>query len=184
MTLRTAPARPAQPRVQPLAPKDLSAEQREFIAPFTDPQGRIANVFATLLRHLPLLRAWRPFGLYAMRGSRLDPVQREVAILRTARRTDCAYEWAHHREIGERLGMPPALFAAIAEEAPFADADQALIARAADELVRDHCLSDTTWQDAMATLGLEMTLDLIYTVGAYTTMAMALNSCGVALETE
>lgn len=173
---------PAAPRVEPLQPAQLSDEQRDFIAPFTDAQGRYPNVFGTLLRHLPLLSAWRPFGLYTMRGSSLDPVLREVAILRTAHLSGCEYEWVHHCEIGERLGMSAALFEALRADAPLPDAGHELCRRCADELFADRCLSETVWAAAQNALGLETTLDLIFTVGAYSTMAMALNSCGVALE--
>lgn len=169
-------------RVEPLAPAEMNREQAQFLAPFTDSQGRLPNVFATLVRHLPLLEAWRPFGLYTMRGSTVDPVLREIAILRAAHNSDSTYEWHHHCVIGRALGMDDVLFEAIRNRQPLEHTDQRLMVACADELHASTRLGDDTWSAMQNRFGLETTLDLIFTIGAYTTLAMALNSCGVRLE--
>ena len=72
------------PRLPPLAPFELNEEQASFLKPYTDKRGNYPNVFGTLARHMKLVNAWSEFGLYTMQHSEVDPVLREVAILRTA----------------------------------------------------------------------------------------------------
>jgi hypothetical protein len=57
----------------------------------------------------------------------------------------------------------------------------AAILRACDELVRGHFVTDPTWA-ALAELGDEGRMDLVYTVGQYTQVSMLLNSAGVQLD--
>jgi 4-carboxymuconolactone decarboxylase len=43
-------------------------------------------------------------------------------------------------------------------------------------------LSDSTWLRMVDRFGEAYTMDVIFTVGAYTALAMGLKSCGVQLE--
>ena len=170
------------PRVPPLAPDELDARQRKFIEPFTDPKGRYPNIFGVLCRDMPLMEAWRDFGLFTMVGASVDPVFREVLILRTSILSDCAYEWHHHRRIGLTLGMSEESLEQIRSGAATGDADQNLAIRCANELASTRRLSDPTWSEMVDRFGLPTTLDAVFTVGAYTALAMGLNSCDVQIE--
>ena len=52
----------------------------------------------------------------------------------------------------------------------------------ADELADRSRLSDETWATMIDKFGLEWTLDAVFTVGAYTALAMGLNSADVRIE--
>lgn len=169
-------------RVAPLGPDELDDAQRAFLAPFTDRRGRYPNIFGVLCRDMPLMNAWRDFGLYLMKGSRVDPVLREILILRTAHQRGSAYEWHQHRRVALALGLSEAQLAQIAEGSDLGDDDRNLMIRCVDDLVRDTRLSDACWAAMTDRFGLEYTLDAIFTVGAYTALAMGLNSCDVAIE--
>ncbi|WP_195908556.1 carboxymuconolactone decarboxylase family protein [Novosphingobium sp. Gsoil 351] len=169
-------------RVQPLRPEELSDEQRTFLAPFSDAKGRFHNIFGVLVRHLPLLRAWRDFGVYTMQGSRVPPRMREALILRAAANRRCAYEWHHHVRIGRSVGLSDAEIAAIELSEATGDPDLDLAVRAADELERDATVSSSVWKDLCTRLELEGAMDAVFTVGAYTALAMGLNGCGVMIE--
>ena len=171
-----------QPRVAPLAPDQLDGEQQAYLKPFTDSRGRYPNIFGVLCRHMPLLNAWTGFGLYTMRGSRVDPRLREVLILRTACNARSDYEWHQHRRIALRLGMTEAEVDAVRGGAPTGDNTHDLMISCADELAHDSRLSDMTWEKLVSAYGLEWTLDAVLTVGAYTALAMALNSADVQIE--
>lgn len=171
-----------EPRVAPLAADELDPAQRAYLTPFTDAKGRYPNLFGVLCRHMPLLDAWTGFGLYTMRGSRVDPVLREVLILRTSLNTDCDYEWHHHKRIGLALGLNEAQIDAVRASIPTGDDDHDLMIRFADDLARDSKVSDAVWATMVERFGLEYTLDAVFTVGAYTALAMGLNSCGVRIE--
>lgn len=169
-------------RVKPLKANELSLEQLEFIKIYADPKRDLPNIFGTLLHHLKLLKAWSRYGMHTMQGSLVDPVLREVAILRTALNTNCNYEFVHHCEIGEKLGMTQADFDNIKSGDPLRTEEMNLMVTCADELKKHAKLSDETWYIMMDKFGLKYTLDVIFTVGAYATMGSALNSCGVQLE--
>jgi 4-carboxymuconolactone decarboxylase len=105
-----------------------------------------------------------------------------VLILRTSRHTDCDYEWHHHRRIGLTLGMAEQRLEQVISGEETGDGDHDLMIRVADELARDTRLTTPTWDAMIARFGLEYTLDAVFTVGAYTALAMGLNSCGVQIE--
>ncbi len=54
--------------------------------------------------------------------------------------------------------------------------------RAVDELLADAMVADETWDVLAGALEVEQLLDLVFTVGAYDTLAMALRSFGVPLD--
>ena len=54
--------------------------------------------------------------------------------------------------------------------------------RAVDELVRDAKIADGTWAVLAAELDQQQLMDLVFTVGAYEILAMALRSFGVELD--
>lgn len=172
----------ASQRVVPLAPLELDTDQQRFVAKFSDRKGRYPNIFGVLCRNLPLLEAWSGFGIYTMNGSRLDAQAREVLVLRVARNTACAYERHHHERIGSTVGLSSETMAAAAGAGAPQEPNHQLMVRCADELADPGRLSDETWAALVEAVGLEATLDAIFTVGAYTALAMALNSCDVQVE--
>ena len=173
-----------QTRTDPLAPNDLTEEQREFLKPFTDKDGRYPNVFGTLAQHMDLVRAWSAFGLYTLRDNQLDPILREVIILRTAVLIGSDYEWHQHRKIALRVGMEEDTIENIRLGNDPTDPEVDLLIHCANELIADHRLSDNTWNRLMTRFDLTYVLDVIFTVGAYTALGMALNSCDVQVEEE
>ncbi|HEV2690105.1 MAG TPA: hypothetical protein VGV35_16210 [Bryobacteraceae bacterium] len=62
------------------------------------------------------------------------------------------------------------------------DPFDAALLRAVDELHADSCIGGSTWKTLAERYSTEQLLDLIFTAGQYTTVSMALNSCGVQLE--
>ncbi|MEJ2146529.1 MAG: hypothetical protein P8020_15470 [Acidobacteriota bacterium] len=58
----------------------------------------------------------------------------------------------------------------------------ATLLRAVDELHRDSFLSDPTWQALGAEYDARQLMDLVFTVGTYNLVSMALNSWGVQLD--
>lgn len=169
-------------RIEPVSPNDFDETQASFFKPFLQPNGSIHNVYGTLAHHVDLAKAWSGFGLYTMRGSTVDPVLREVAILRCAINSDCAYEFHHHAEIARHLGLPDDDIESIRVGAQLTDSRRALMVRCADDLASDKKLSDATWAEMLETFDLKCTFDVIFTIGAYATLALTLNSCGVQIE--
>ncbi|WP_448586095.1 carboxymuconolactone decarboxylase family protein [Thermaurantiacus sp.] len=175
----------AEPRVRPLADGELSPEQEALLAA-QEGEGRFGrlNIFRVLVRRPAGLRAFLHWGGYIMGGgTALDPLTRELAILRTGFLCRSGYEWMQHEKIARRLGMAEATIARVkaGADAPGWTPLEAAVIRAADELVCGHHVADATWA-ALAPLGEEARMDLVLTVGQYTLVAMLLNSFGVQPE--
>ena len=135
----------SEPRVAPLTPDQLNDEQAAFLQPFTNKRGEYPNIFGTLVRHMDLAKAWSTFGLYTLNGNQLDPVQREVLILRTAILIGSEYEWHQHKKIALRLGMDETTIEQI-RAGTSDDPEHLLLIQCADELLEAYRLSDDTWQ--------------------------------------
>ncbi len=176
--------RPTEPRLPVLADDQLTEDQAEVLAPVRGFQGGTLNIFATLVHHPKLLKRWRVFGTHVLVKSTLSPRERELLILRTAWNCQASYEWGHHVEIGREAGLTDAEIDSVTTApvaGPWSEAERALLT-AADELHTDQCISDATWDALRADHSDEQLIDIIFTVGQYTVVSMALNSLGVPLE--
>lgn len=175
--------RPTQPRLTPLEPEDWSAEQRSLMEPFVR-SGTAWNVFKTLVRHTGLFKRWLPFATHVLAKQSLSLREREMLILRIGWLCRAPYEWTQHVQIALRAGLTEDEIARIAAgpDAPGWSAHEAALLRAADELHRDACIGDATWRTLAASYGAEQLMDVVFTVGQYTLVSMALNSFGVEID--
>jgi len=171
------------PRVAPLEKAEWSEAQREILEPL-EQQGRLLNIYRTLARHPTLLTAWRTFGGYILNQSSLPPRHREMAMLRVGWLCRSDYEFGQHTRIALRNGLDEEDVRRITAgpDAPGWSAFERTLLRAVDELHEDAFLSDATWAALQAEYSLEQTLDLIFTVGQYNLVSMALNSLSVERE--
>ena len=172
-----------EPRIAPLPEREWSAEQRELLQLVT--RGKpAANVFTTLVRHPKLFKRWIPFGGHLLYASSLAPRERELLILRTAWLARAEYEWGQHVEIAKRAGLGEAEIERVAagpDAEGWSAADAALL-RAADELFEESRLSEHSWEALRSRFSETQMMDLVFTVGAYAMLAMALNSFGTSLD--
>ena len=167
------------PRVAPLAPEALDAETRARFG-----SGPILNIFLTLANHPKLLKRWLVFGSHVLAGSTLPPRDRELLILRIGWRCRAEYEWGQHVVIARQSGLTEEEIQRIpaGPEAPgWSDLDRALL-RATDELHADAFISNETWAALSAHYDTQRLMDLIFTVGQYNLVSMALNTLGVQPE--
>ena len=171
-----------EPRIKPLKPEELTAEQAEFLKPVTNKKGAYPNIFGTMAHHMALFEAWADFGMYTMQGSDLDPGLREILILRTSHNIKCDYEWHHHRRIGLAVGLSDDLIDRVAKGDRLDTPEQNLMMQCADELAAQNELADDTWTDMADSFGFKLTLDAIFIVGSYTALGMTLKTLKVRLE--
>lgn len=185
------PHRTVGPRIAPKPAADWDARLREQLlgnrpaemgAAATEP----FNIFKTLANHPVLAGKFGVWGNQVLFKSSLTPRDRELAILRVGWLCRATYEWHHHVAIArENAGMSDADIA-LARTGPAAgsDADDDVLLRAVDELVGDHFVSDATWHLLAQRFDTVQLIDLVFAVGQYTMVSMALNSFGVQLEDE
>lgn len=141
------------------------------------------NIFATLAHHPKLMKRWLVFGNHVMAKSTLTARDRELLILRTGWNCSSPYEWGQHVRIARATGLTDAEIAAVASFEHTRDADweprEHALLRAADELHAQSCIAPSTWADLARHYREQQLLDVVFTVGQYHIVAMALNSCRV-----
>lgn len=166
-------------RIPPLPEAERSPFQQELLEGL---QVGAANLFATLVRAPGLFRRWLPFGGRLLTG-KLPARDRELLILRTAWNCRAGYEWGHHVVIGMQSGLSREEVDRVpaGPDAGWSAADAELL-RAADELHREHRLTDATWESLRARYDEQQLVELPMLVGHYHLVAMTLNSLGVELE--
>ena len=171
------------PRVAPLDEADWNDEVREIMQPFVK-QGRVFNIFRTLANHPELMRRWMVFANHILAKSSLGARDREILILRIGWLCRSGYEWGQHVVIGRESGLSDEDILRIqggADAAGWSASEQALL-RAVDELHADAHVSDSTWAALAADYSTEQMMDIVFTVGQYNLVSMALNSLGVQLD--
>ena len=169
------------PRLEPLPTDEWDERTREALGVSGTPGNGTLNIFGTLARHPDLLRRWLVFGSHVLAKSTLSARHRELLILRVGWLCRAPYEWGQHVVIARREGITNEEIARIAEgpDASGWDPFEAVLMRATDELHADQCIGPDTWRDLSAAYDDQQMIDVIFTVGQYTLVSMALNSCGV-----
>jgi alkylhydroperoxidase family enzyme len=173
----------SEPRFPPLSDDQLDDEAREFLRQ-VERDGRVLNIYRTLAAHPKLLKRWGVFGTHILYRNTLPARERELLILRTGWLCRSEYEWGQHVIIARGSGVTGEEIERVKEGADAAGwnaADAALI-RAADELHNNSFISDSTWQTLSNAWSTQQLIDIIFTVGQYHTVSMALNTLGVQLD--
>lgn len=175
----TAGGAPGAPRLAPTTEDDWDEETAALMAG----SGGL-NIFATLAHHPKLLKRWLVFGGHVLAKSTLPARERELLILRTGWRCGSEYEFGQHTVIGRASGLTDDEIRRLtgdADDPAWSDDDRVLV-RAVDELVDDHVISDATWADLTARWSTQQVMDLVFAVGQYQLVSMALRSFGVPLD--
>jgi AhpD family alkylhydroperoxidase len=185
-----------QPRIAPLPPDEWPASMREALAALVPPEPRHPlparredrpkglNVLGTLARYPALTRAYHTFNGHVQFATTLSPRQRELLVLRVATLRHCEYEWAQHAVLAGDVGLSAEEVDRVAAgpDAPgWSTLDRSMLT-AVDELVAEATVSDPTWAALATELDEHQLMDLVFTVGAYEVLAMALRSFGVRLD--
>lgn len=169
-------------RITPLATEQWDDGVRHAVSPLL-PASRAnprdaGNVVATLARHQPLTHAYLTFNAHLLLHSTLSARVREVAVLRAAFNSRSDYLWDHHVPLAQRAGLTLAEIEDIRAGHAEAPVD-ALVARAADELDEHKTVTDETWSELGAHFDDQQRMDLVFTVGCYQLLALAVNTFGI-----
>ncbi|PCJ47409.1 MAG: carboxymuconolactone decarboxylase [Moraxellaceae bacterium] len=147
--------------------------------------GSAANIVKTLFNHPDLATRWFLFARHILAKNTLIPRDREILILRVGWLCKAEYEWAHHTKIAMHEGLLTSdeiEHIKVGAEAPGWSDYEANLLRAVDQLLQDSMIGDSTWEALSNKLNTKQMMDLVFTVGQYNMVSMALNSFGVQLE--
>lgn len=180
-------------RISPAEKSEWSPDLVDFIGAFrssvlgdtpadTHPAG--ANLLGTLARYPALAKAFLTFNGHLLYGSSLSERLRELMVLRVAAVRECDYEWAQHAILAEIAGMSKEQIARISDPeigSEWTVPEKALLS-ATDELLSEGCVAAETWKILSAEFDENALMDIVFTVGTYDMLAMALRSFGVEPE--
>jgi len=180
--LPTSP-RLTTPRVKPVPLSELTGERLEMVK-VRIRDGKLPNLYGTLINHPKLYGPRAGFGAYIQRESLVPPKTRELLIMRTGYLVKAEYEWAHHDPIAREAGLTSADIARITKgpSAPEWNEEYRSVLQAADELRRETFISDATWKTLAKYYSKEQMIEIVYTVGAYAMTGVAINSLGIQVE--
>jgi 4-carboxymuconolactone decarboxylase len=175
--------RVSEPRVRPLPESEWNEDAREFMRR-VERDGKVLNIYKTLARHPKLLKRWGVFGTHVLYKSTLPARERELLILRTGWLCRSGYEWGQHVPIAKGCGITDEEINRVTEgpgATGWHQRDGALL-RAVDELLTDAFIGDATWQMLSESFDTRQLIDIVFTVGQYHLIAMAMNTLGVQLD--
>ncbi len=180
----------SKPRIHPLPESQWNEEQKPLYAAAKKGATEIStsvvfNVMGTLGNHWEAAKKFNVWAFHVMgSSSTLSPREREILILRIGWLCQAEYEWAQHAVIGRACGLSDAEIERIKQgpDAPGWSDHDALLLRATDELHKDACISDATWNGLAKTFNTQQLMDVVFTVGQYNLVSMCLNSFGVQLD--
>jgi alkylhydroperoxidase family enzyme len=165
------------PYPEPHAVSEKAQELLNKLAPL--------NLFRMLSHSDHLFGPFVRFGNAFLSKGKLDPVLREIAILRVGYLSKAAYEIHQHERIARGLGMNEALIAAI-KAGPaaggFAPLEQKVMAFV-DDLVANVRASERTFEPLRRELSLQQLQELTLLVGNYMMVCRYLETFGIDIET-
>jgi 4-carboxymuconolactone decarboxylase len=163
----------------PLADEQWPAEAIDLVGGFA---GQL-NVYRVMAHNPALLRAWGDIREHVVRNNSLGLVRNEVVILRTGVRHDSDYEWSHHVSRARACGLEDSRIASLRGPLGNMTAEDAILAGAVDELLTNSKMSAATIAQLVDLVGKKGVLDVIATVGFYSTLAFIVNTFGTPLDT-
>ena len=126
------------------------------------------------------------FGNGLLFKTAIDPILREMAILRVGYLSKASYEVHQHERISRDLGMAEDKLQALKQgpEAPVFNELERLVVRCTDEVVRNVKASDATFKALADRLGHRQLSELILVIGFYMMVCRFLENFEVDIEPE
>jgi len=166
------------PRIPYFEVENATGKHAEFLGKL----GTHMNIYRMLANSEYGLKGFIRMGNALLYKGELDPVLRELAIIRVGRLSRAAYEVFQHERIGREAGVAEDKIAALRDatiEAPaFTDNEKAVL-RYTDDVVRNVRASDRTLKAVEAFLTPGALIELTLTIGYYMMVCRLLETTGV-----
>jgi 4-carboxymuconolactone decarboxylase len=144
------------------------------------------NIFRMLANAETAFRPFLRFGNALLSDLALDPLQRELAILRVSRLTPHAeYEWIQHERIARAVGASDAQIAALERDdigADCFDEAQRAVLRFTTEVVQDARASDASFEALSAQIAPREIVELLLVIGQYMMLARVMATADIELD--
>lgn len=177
----------ATPRIRPLPPAEWTDSARQIFAIIGGSQGQHIAGEIEFLRilavHPPLGVPLATFTMHLLRASTLPVLIREIAILRTVCLHRSEFQWSAHVKLAQEAGMTMEQIESIkrgADTPGRPDLERSVL-RAVDSIATDSEVDPQAWDVVAKHFDRQQLLDLLFTVGNYAMVAMAMNTLRVSL---
>lgn len=162
----------------------LTAEQQTtYDAIAGGKRGLVQGPLRVWLQSPQLADRAQSLGAFCRYETQLPPRVSELAILVTGAFWTSGFEWAVHAPIALQEGLAAHIIEDIrCRKTPtFTASDEAAIYAFADELHKNHEISDTTYAAVVSHYGVQGTVELVGILGYYTLISMTINAFNVPL---
>jgi 4-carboxymuconolactone decarboxylase len=165
------------PRPELVAPEDAAPKVREALTALPE-----LGVFRMVAHAETAFRPWLALGGALLGRLQLDPVLRELAILRVAALAGCDYERVQHDPIAVGVGARPVQVAQLAAGRVCGDAfdpTEELVLRFVGEVVENRGAASALVPEVEAALSARELVELLLVISHYHGLALLLNTTGV-----
>ena len=140
------------------------------------------NIFKLLAHADTVFRPWLRFGAAVLTEMELDPVLRELAILRVAALTPGAeYEWVQHESIARAVGASEEQIEG-ARSGTGLDGDADLVIRFTDQVVHDAAPDEATFREMTDRFSSRGIIELLVAIGQYMMLARIMATAQIDVE--
>ena len=173
----------AAPRVEPISRREqVPEEHRAIFDTVAEGRGSVRGPFSILLYSPVLCRRHLDVGTFLRFNSRLEGDSRELAIIATARETDCPYIWAAHAPAARLAGVANGIVSVVRDRGDLAGVPGAErdIVDYARQLIKDNAVAPVLFDRLQGRHGVPWLVELTGLIGHYGIVASILNAFEVA----
>jgi len=173
----------------PVVTRDQVPEQfREAFDELTTASGGVisSGPGSITINSPEMARRAMPLFQYVRNESSLPQKVRELAMLTTARTTDCPYIWNAHAALGRQAGLSDALVNALRDRKPLPPmaVEEEVVIKLGMEFFQTHRISQATFDVALAQFGPQGLVELTTLMGFYAMLAFNANAVDLGLPQE
>ena len=165
-------------RMLEIPSEKLTAIQRQILAErAAGPIATVGGPAVPLIRSPELMRHLQKVGEHLRTHSAIGLRLHAIAILMTARHWTQQYVWDYWHPVASKAGVTPIITRAIAEgRRPESMAsDEEVLYDFLSELFANQCVSDRTYERAIAQFGEQGVVDAVAAVGHFSSLSMIMN---------
>jgi len=166
-------------RIPAVTRESIREDLRETFDEVSSGPGGVGTGPMSVLKHSPeLAKRAIPLFSYVRNESTVPHKARELAMLTTARATDCHYIWHVHVGIGRAAGLSDALVSALRDKQPLPpmSPDESAVLNLGMEFFLTRRVSEETFQAALDQFGQQGFVELTTLMGYYAMLAFNANA--------
>lgn len=171
-------------RIPAVTRERIREDLRSIFDEVSSGPGGVGTGPMSVLKYSPeMARRAIPLFQYVRNESILPQTVRELAMLTTARATDCPYIWNAHAALGRQTGLSDALVDALRDRQPLPPMTEAeaIVIRLGTEFFQTHRISQETFAVALRQFGTQGLVELTTLMGFYAMLAFNANAVDLGL---